>query len=181
LGPPVPAIHGIDHYFRHANAAISDSGTLAFLPADAVRQPELFWLDRAGHTTPVPGGQGSFVGCALSPDDKGAACERVDGAMTGVWVLDLERGTTRLLVSHSSGDSPIWSRDGRFITYARHSGAKFALCRKRADGTVSRKPLSRIVPDIRLPKTGRRTADRCCSPSTPVAAMQTSGFTQVGR
>jgi Tol biopolymer transport system component len=135
LGPPVPAIHGIDHFYRHANAAISDSGTLAFLPADGVREPELFWLDRAGHITPVPGGRGSFAGCALSPDDKEAACERVDGAMTGVWVLDLERGTTRLLVSHSTGDSPIWSRDGRFITYARRSGGKFTLCRKRADGT----------------------------------------------
>ena len=26
LGPPVPAINGIDHYYRHANAAISDNG-----------------------------------------------------------------------------------------------------------------------------------------------------------
>jgi hypothetical protein len=69
VGPPVPAIDGIDHYYRHANAAISDNGTLAFLPADGVREPELFWLDRAGHITLVPGGRGSFVGCALSPDE----------------------------------------------------------------------------------------------------------------
>jgi Tol biopolymer transport system component len=135
LGPPVPAIHGIDHYYRHANAAISDNGTLAFLPADGVREPELFWLDRAGHITPVPGGRGSFGACALSPDDREAACERVDGAMTRVWVLDLERGATRLLAAEGDSGSPIWSRDGMFITYARFREGKFTFCRKRADGT----------------------------------------------
>ena len=84
LGPPVPAIHGIDHFYRRANAAISDNGTLAFLPADGVREPELFWLDRAGHITPVPGGRGPFVSAVRSLPTTGRRLRAlVNGAKIG--------------------------------------------------------------------------------------------------
>ena len=135
VGPPVPAIHGLDHYFWHSNAAVSDSGTLVYLPADSVREAELSWVDRAAHVTPAPGGQGPFVTFALSPDGREVAGELIVGTRRHVWILDLERGTRRLLGSEGNNRDPIWSRDGRFITYASNRGADIVLCRKRSDGT----------------------------------------------
>jgi dipeptidyl aminopeptidase/acylaminoacyl peptidase len=135
VGPPVPAIHGLDHYFWHSNAAVSDSGTLAYVPADGVREAELSWVDRGGHVTPAPGGRAPFGSFALSPNGREVAGELIVGTRRHVWILDLERGTKRLLGSEGDNREPMWSRDGRFITYASNRGADIVMYRKRADGT----------------------------------------------
>jgi dipeptidyl aminopeptidase/acylaminoacyl peptidase len=59
-----------------------------------------------------------------------------------VWVRDLERGAQRLLVSEGDSYQPIWSRDGRSITYWTTPGDT-AVFRKRADGTGSAELLMR--------------------------------------
>jgi hypothetical protein len=88
VGPPVPAIHGLDHYFWHSNAAVSDSGTLAYVPADGVREAELSWVDRGGHVTPAPGGRAPFGSFALSPtaERSPASSSSGRGAMCGSWI-----------------------------------------------------------------------------------------------
>ena len=65
------------------------------------------------------------------------------------WVFDLERGAKRLLVSEGDSRQPIWSRDGRFITYwsKRDDNSVF---RKRADGTGSAELLMRGLPSLIL-------------------------------
>jgi hypothetical protein len=133
-GPAVPVMHGIDHYFWHSNVAISDNGTVVYVPIERVNEAELAWMDGHGNTTPVPGGRGAFVRVSLSPDGREVAAAIVEG-MSGsgqVWILDLARGTRRLLVA---GTDPIWSRDGTFITYSSDRSGGAVLCRRRADGT----------------------------------------------
>ena len=169
LGPPVPAIHGIDHYYRHANAAISDSGTLAFLPADGVREPELFWLDRAG--THHAGARRTGLVCrlcAVSRRQGGSlrACRRGDGRGVGPRSGardDAAAGSEAIAVAtRRSGAGTAGSSPTRGLARASSRCAESART-----GRASRKPSSQVVPDIHLPRTGRRTANRCCSPSTP--------------
>jgi Tol biopolymer transport system component len=137
-------LHGIDHFFWHANVALSDNGTLAYLPAERVREAELVWLDRQGNATPVPGGRGSLVTAALSPDGREIAVEVLEGTASQVWILDLERGTRRLLVPGGDSLSPIWSSDGAFIAYVANREGNQALYRTRADGTGTEEYLVRI-------------------------------------
>ena len=66
-----------------------------------------------------------------------------------MWVRDLERGSQRLLVSEGDSFQPIWSRDGRFITYWSTPG-NTAVFRKRADGTGSAELLMRGRKSLRL-------------------------------
>ena len=100
-------------------------------------------MDRAGKATPVPGGRGFFT-FAMSPDGREAAATLVvDGSKVQVWILDLERGTKRLLVPEGDNRSPIWSRDGAFITYVAKRGDSEDLYRKRADGTGAEELLAR--------------------------------------
>jgi eukaryotic-like serine/threonine-protein kinase len=139
VGAAVPVMHGIDHWFWHSNVAVSATGTVAYLPADRVREAELVWLDDAAHSTPVARGRGSFTSVAVSPDGREAAVDMVENAKSQVWIVDLERGTKRLL--DSEGDSPIWSRDGAFITYVSRRYGDDAFYRARADGTETREYL----------------------------------------
>jgi eukaryotic-like serine/threonine-protein kinase len=135
VGDPAPVLQGIDHYFRHSNVALSDNGTVVYVPADHVREAELVWLNRDGDTTPVTGGRAPFVSFALSPDGREAAGALVQGTKLQVWLFDLERGAKRLLVAEGESREPIWSRDGAFITYVSDIGDEQAFCRTRADGT----------------------------------------------
>jgi eukaryotic-like serine/threonine-protein kinase len=135
VGVAVPVIHGIDHLWWHSNVALSDTGTVVYLPAERVREAELVWLDNAGKVTPVPGGRGPFDSVAISPDGREAAGVLAEGTKVQVWIFDLERGVKRLLVSEGESRTPIWSRDGAFVTYVSSRGGTGALYRRRGDGT----------------------------------------------
>ena len=38
VGDPTPVLHGIDQVYRHSNVAVSDNGTVIYVPADRVRE-----------------------------------------------------------------------------------------------------------------------------------------------
>ncbi len=140
VGVPVPLIHGIDDYFYHSNVALSDTGTVVYLPDDRVRYAELVWIDRAGKATPVPSGAGTEpYAFSLSPSGREAAVELVEGPSRRLWVLDLERGSKKLLVPEGESGAPVFSRDGAFVAYHSsrggvHGGTE-SIHRKHADGT----------------------------------------------
>ena len=149
VGDPTPVLHGIDQDYRHSNVALSDNGTVIYVAADRVQEPGLVWLDRDGNATPVPGGRVPFETAALSPDGLEVAGDLVEGTKVQVWVRDLERGAKRVLVSEGDSYQPIWSRDGRFITYWSTPGNS-SVFRKRADGTGSAELLMRGRPSLIL-------------------------------
>jgi eukaryotic-like serine/threonine-protein kinase len=135
VGPAVPVMDGIDHGW-HSNVALSDNGTVVYVPAERVREGQLEWLDGAGNITPVPGGRGSFSSVSLSPDGREAAGTVAGGTNKAqVWIFDLERGRKRLLTDGDSRDA-IWSRDGAFMTYRSNREGGEVLCQKRTDGTA---------------------------------------------
>ncbi len=143
VGAPIPVLHGIDHFRGHLNLAVAENGTVVYLPAEHIREAELAWVDREGNATPVPGGRAPIMTIAMSPDGREAAAFVVDGSKMQVWIWDLERGAKRLLVPEGNNRSPIWSRDGAFITYVANRGDTEALYRKRADGTGAEQLLAR--------------------------------------
>jgi eukaryotic-like serine/threonine-protein kinase len=145
VGKPVPVLTGIDHYFRHSNVALSDNGTLIYIPADRVEESQLVWEDREGGVTPIPGGRAPMTWAALSPDGREAAVNLVEGTKLQVWVVDLERGARRLLVRSGESVQPLWSRDGKFVTYVSIHGDEQAIYRTRADGTGAEESLVRVT------------------------------------
>ena len=150
VGDPTVVLHGIDQDYLHSNVALSDNGTVIYVPVDHVREAELLWLDREGNATPVPGGRASVHTVSLSPDGREAAGDLVVGTKEQVWVFDLERGTKRLLVSEDHSGPAIWNRDGNFITYASGPDGNVVF-RTRADGTGSAELLMRrqffVIPE----------------------------------
>ena len=141
-GTSTPVMHGIDHFFWHSNVALSENGTVVYQPAERVRQAEIVSIDDRGQLTAVPGGRGSVTSFTLAPNGREIAADMVENAKYRVWIFDLQRGTKRPLVSDGESRTPIWSRDGAFITYISDRQGGSALCRTRADGTGTQELLN---------------------------------------
>jgi Tol biopolymer transport system component len=86
---------------------------------------------------------------SLSADGRQAAIA-IEGGQRGVWIVDLERGSKRLL--DPEGASPIYSRDGSHVTYASNRGTGAdTFVRKRTDGTGDEELLFTQFPGWSVP------------------------------
>jgi eukaryotic-like serine/threonine-protein kinase len=150
-GEPVPVQDGVDvpvfGDFRTAHFDLSSDGTLAYLRDNRrSRVARLVWVDRQGRTEPLQGAEAGYLHPRLSPDGKRLACAIVDveSGQRDVWVLDLERGSrTRLTFADGTSTDPVWTPDGRSITYgSSRKGGSIDLFSVPADGSSPGIPLT---------------------------------------
>jgi serine/threonine-protein kinase len=109
----VPA-SGIAHF------AVAEDGTLVYAELDPhANELELVWYDRAGAATPLPVPKGQYRVLRFSPDGKRVAMAvGAGGGREGdIWVLDPAAGTAAKLTFDGRSWAPVWSRDGKSITY----------------------------------------------------------------
>ncbi len=123
---PFPVVEGVAvavyGNYRHAKYDLADNGTLAYLVGGALdRRGNLVLVDRQGKATLAFDEIGTYLVPRFSPDDSRVAYAAID-QKTGerdVWIGDLKRGTrTRLTVGPGAATDPVWSPDGRTVTFA---------------------------------------------------------------
>jgi len=109
---------------RSAKFALAQNGTLAYLAGaqeSLTSDRTLVFVDRQGKATAAVEGMGVYLVPRLSPDGGRIAYSAV-GERTGerdIWIADPKRGTrTRLTLGKGASTDPIWSPDGRAITFA---------------------------------------------------------------
>jgi Tol biopolymer transport system component len=129
-------------HFVHAG--ISDNGVVVYC-VGAASPPELAWVDREGLRS-APIAEGLFP--AIAADGKRVACEQwsKDSSADQIWILDPDRGATRLTNARQWSQNPIWSRDGRFVAYRRGT----VLLRRLADGTAAEQVIGQIPLETNL-------------------------------
>jgi uncharacterized protein YuzE len=123
--------------------ALSQTGTLVYLPRVPPPSAELVWVSRNGEATPVDVGW-TFVpgagvwGLDLAPDaDRVAVSARDADDNTDIWIKALPDGPFDRLTSDVATEIyPAWTHDAQFVTYWR-AGEGGGLWRSRADGTGS--------------------------------------------
>jgi Tol biopolymer transport system component len=101
---------------------VSPSGTLAFQRSENQGGGRLTWYDRTGKMLSDLPSQNVGRGPVLSPDGQFAAVVRTDPAALAedIWVIDLNRGTSsRLTFAKERDRFPVWSADGKRITFNR--------------------------------------------------------------
>jgi eukaryotic-like serine/threonine-protein kinase len=114
--PPVAVAEGIltkegSHY------SVSGNGLLAYVPRGFnVDDRTLVWVDRQGRADPLNAPGRPYETPRLSPDGQHVAFATA-GATYDVWVYDLARGNATRLVSEGSNQFPIWTPDGKRVTY----------------------------------------------------------------
>jgi len=119
---PVAALDGLLVEGWIGQYAVSETGTMIYVPGGWLLGNELVWDEGKGDVEPLPFPLLSYGDFELSPDGKSLAVTVGNSADAQVWVYDLELGARRLLTTDDHGRTGIWSPDGERIAYTGYIG-----------------------------------------------------------
>jgi serine/threonine-protein kinase len=143
-GPEVPVITGLSPLAAFQPVySFSDNGLLVYLEGTSSGGTTLAWMDRTGHIEPVSDEQFWGLG-RLSPDGRSEAIDIRDsggrflspGGGNAIWVFDLQRRTKIRLADAGLRPGPIWTPDGRRITFAISAPDRTTIWWMPADGSA---------------------------------------------
>jgi serine/threonine protein kinase/Tol biopolymer transport system component len=118
-----------------AEYSFSAAGSLAHISARRQFEGRLVWVDRKGTIEPLPVPPRNYSRPSLSPDGRRIAVENWADTYE-IWIYDLERGTlSRFSTEEGSSQAPIWTPDGKRLTYQGYRAGFRNLFWKPADNT----------------------------------------------
>jgi eukaryotic-like serine/threonine-protein kinase len=99
-----------------AQFSASADGSLAYVPGGSpVSDRTLLWVDRKGVAQALPAPPHAYFSPRISPDGRRVA---VGDDVSGLWLYDLNRGAlTRLAETSGAFPVPIWTPDGKYVTF----------------------------------------------------------------
>jgi WD40 repeat protein len=151
-GPPSQVLEGVSSEvtFGDAHFSVSPDGSLAYVPGrPRGTDRRLVRIDRSGKREPLTDLRRAFRALRLSPDGHRLALQ-ITGPNEQIWVYDLERGTLTPLTLRWDNMEPIWTPDGRRITFASNRvGLRQHLFWQPADGSGPAEQLT--TNDTRFP------------------------------
>ncbi|MCU1382748.1 MAG: prkC 31 [Acidobacteria bacterium] len=127
--------------------AISDGGTLAYAQApllDFNGARRLALVDRDGKTQVLPPPSDAYAYPRISPNGRSIVMSTDDGKQAAIWVYDLGgAGPPRRLTFAGRNVAPIWSADGKSVTYQSTRDGDHGLFEQRVDGTGAAERLTK--------------------------------------
>jgi serine/threonine protein kinase/Tol biopolymer transport system component len=138
IGGPILLMEGILRVGGAPQYAISESGTLAYIPGTSAGSTKrtLVWVDRNGKEEPLGDEPTDYYAPTISPDGTQVAlCINVDGN-PDIYIYDLVRKTPTRLTFDPAGDYlPIWTPDGKRIVFDSERAGRDSIFWKAADGS----------------------------------------------
>ena len=135
-GPPVSIVQGvsISGGLGVAQFSFSGDGSLAYVPGGpSENNRTLLWVDREGTSRPLQAPPRAYATPRLSPDGQRLAVG-ILGA-NGLWLYDLARGALTRLTETNFFPHPIWTPDGKHMTFTSSESGVLNLYRIPADGS----------------------------------------------
>jgi len=136
-GGPVPVVEGVQstNITGAGKFAVSDNGTIAFLPGAGDEVSDLVWVDREGREEKSGAPPRAYQYPRISPDGTRVAASVSDGE-ADIWIWDFARKTMSRLTSGADQDNyPVWTPDSRQVLYRTGQGVGTDIFRRMADGT----------------------------------------------
>lgn len=126
----------VETFMGVAQIAVAANGSrVSFAGSGRAYSASLDWADAAGRITPSGLPTRAYGDAALSRNGKWLAAT-INGAHShDVWVGNLKRGSLIRLTAHGLNSDPIWSPNGRWVTYASTLRGQVSIWRRRADGS----------------------------------------------
>jgi len=145
-GGPIPMVEGIarvsDPQTNTAAAQLdfSTDGTLAYIPRSGlttgIGQRVLASTDRSGKKETLGLPPGAYNYPRFSPDGKQLAVQIDDDSGTAISIFEISgKSSLRRLTFQGNSISPVWSRDGRRVTFGSNQQGKPGIFWQAADGT----------------------------------------------
>ena len=140
IGNPVPLLEGVLQASTGAAQVSVSSSALAYL-AGRPETRRLVWIDRQGAVEPLDAPSRLYVHPRLSPDGQKIAVG-ITEPKNDIWIYDISRSTLSRLTFEGSNAYPIWTPDGKKVTYvSSQQGHPPNLFWKSADGTANEERL----------------------------------------
>ncbi len=134
-GAPFEVLDGVvtSDGYGTAHYGFSDTGTLVYVPGGPEQyQYGLYVLDRGGGVERLPLPSRAYGDARFSPDGTQLAIS-ILGANASVWLYEIERRTMTRLTTHWDNFNPVWSRDGRAVTFGSNMNGSDAIWQLRTD------------------------------------------------
>jgi Tol biopolymer transport system component len=137
-GPPVRVLDDVLVSFDGAGQiGVSPRGTLIYIAGSAFEPPRrLITLDASGETSPLAAAPGAYAGPRLSPEGRRIVVS-IAGAVEEVWLYDIGSGRLEQLTFESVNRAPIWTPDGKRITFSSNRAGALNLFLMDADGLTT--------------------------------------------
>ena len=142
-GPEAPVVTNLSAGARYQSSySVSDNGLLVYMAdGGSSGATTLGWMDGTGHVEPISDDQ-LWGNGRLSPDgrlvavDIGDTATGVRSRQSTIWILDTQRRTKVRLADADVFPEPIWTPDGRRITFATSAKGKSTIWWMPADGST---------------------------------------------
>jgi eukaryotic-like serine/threonine-protein kinase len=155
-GEPVPIADQVQEGRSVAKGIFSASsdGLLSYIEGATGADRQLAWFDRSGRKIGAVESADAYAGVHIAPDGKRLAYY-LDSAGYDIWNYDVARHVkTALTFGSGSGQGnlyPVWSPDGRQISYGSFRDGVYGLYVKSSDGSGTEKLLLEGVNRLRFP------------------------------
>ena len=150
-GAPVAVLSGVMQVARLRTATttnlvpqvcFSTAGTMAYMPASRrPRQSALVWVNREGVEQPTGVSGGIYFQPRLAPDGRRVAITVGGEDHDDVWLCDLARQTRSRFTSDGNNGFPLWTPDGRRLTYVSDKAGRENIYWKPLDGSAAEERL----------------------------------------
>jgi serine/threonine protein kinase/Tol biopolymer transport system component len=144
-GQPVPVLDGVKTSPNSgaADFAVSDSGSLVYLPENAyTHDGQIVWVDRKKQVKELAAPARHYGSPHISPDGERVAIAIPSGnSGSDVWVYEIPHGRLTRLTFDEHSSAPIWSPDGKRIAFATTRPTGPAILVKPADGSGAEETL----------------------------------------
>jgi WD40 repeat protein len=137
-GGSVPMVEGVLRAGGAPQYAVSDSGTLVYMPGSSVLSQRTFaWVDRQGKEQPLDAPLNVYHDYfKISPDGTRVALTIITDGNYDIWIWDIFRKTmTRLTSDLGSDIGPVWTPDGKRIIYMSSNEGRGCIFCIAADGS----------------------------------------------
>ena len=143
-GPSVPVVENVWTVNDRPGVAgfnVANDGTLIYRPAPPIGERTLTWVDRKGKADPLPFPPQAFDFPSISPDGRRIAVQVSDGPRNNILVYDLGTGVPRTEKRDGAESRPLWTPDGKRLTYAARQKDEQHIFWQVLDGSTAAESL----------------------------------------